>query len=276
MPDDLKTYLDALVERFEQPAFIPPDPIAIPHGFDDPRDREVIGLYAALLAWGQRRTILRKLEELCERMRYQPYAFVVRFDEGRDAARLDGFKHRTFQSADAVWLTKCLSALLRRHETVEALFARHLTPDAPDVGPAIQGFSDALVGAVPDVPARLRKHLARPSTGSACKRLAMYLRWMVRPGPVDFGIWQAIRPAQLVLPLDVHSGRQARALGLLARPQDDWRAAMELTAACRRLCPADPARYDFAFFGAGAYGVSLDPRFTERNTGEATVGPSPR
>lgn len=261
-PDsDLKEYLDGLVDRFERPDFIATDPIAIPHGFDDPLDREVIGLFAALLAWGQRRTILNKMEELCERMHYQPFRFVYDFDPARDAQRLATFKHRTFQPEDAFWLTRNLSGLLRRHGGLEPAFVRRLSP-AEDVGAAIQGFSEAVLSCSPETPARLAKHLARPSTGSACKRLCMYLRWMVRGGPVDFGLWTHIRPAQLVLPLDVHSGRQARALGLLSRAQNDWRAAIELTERCRALDPADPARYDFAFFGSGAYGVSLDPRFT--------------
>lgn len=275
--DELRTYLESLVARYEQPDFIPPDPIAIPHGFDDPRDQEVIGLYAALLAWGQRRTILNKMAELCERMRYRPYAFVLHFDERRDGGRLEGFKHRTFQPQDALWLTKCLSAGLRRWETVEHLFAHHLRPGDPHVGPAIQGFSETMMTAVPEVPARLQKHLARPATGSACKRLAMYLRWMVRPGPVDLGIWRQIRSDQLVLPLDVHAGRQARALGLLQRVQDDWQAVMELTERCRALCPEDPARYDFAFFGAGAYREPLDARFiATTNPGGATASPTRR
>ena len=273
---NLKAYLDGLVERFERAAFIEKDPIAIPHGFGDPRDRETVGLYAALLAWGQRRTVLSKMEELCERMRYRPYRFVLEFDEARDGERLAGFKHRTFQPVDALWLTKSLSAALRRHETVEALFARHLPASAPDVRPAIQGFSETLLTILPQTPPRLRKHLARPDAGSACKRLAMYLRWMVRPGPVDFGLWTDVRPAQLVLPLDVHAGRQARALGLLHRKANDWRAVAELTEACRRLCPDDPARYDFAFFGVGAYGESLDVRFTASNQSTSSASPMPR
>ncbi len=252
---DLESYLDGLVRRFERPAFVADDPIGIPHGFDDPADRETIGLYAALLAWGRRTTILSKLADLCERMDYRPAAFVRDFHPERDAARLDGFKHRTFQPEDALHLTRALSALLAEHGSLERAFTRHLAPEAPHVGPAIQGFSESVMAAVPGVPRRLQKHLARPSTGSACKRLAMYLRWMVRPGPVDFGVWRGIRPDQLVMPLDVHTGRQARALGLLTRRQDDWRAAMELTERCRALYPADPVRYDFALFGAGAYGV---------------------
>ncbi len=253
MPN-LQTYLDSLVARYEQPAFIADDPIAIPHGFDDPRDREVIGLYAALLAWGRRATIMAKLAELCERMRFRPYAFVRNFDVQRDAARLDGFKHRTFQPTDALHLTRSLSALLREHDTLESVFASHLSPDTPHIGPALQGFSESVMTAAPGIPKRLQKHLARPSTGSACKRLSMYLRWMVRPGPVDFGAWTRIAPAQLVLPLDVHTGRQARALGLLTRKQDDWRAALALTDRCRAFDSNDPCRYDFALFGSGAYG----------------------
>lgn len=256
MPDPgaLKAYLDGLVARYERPTFIADDPISIPHGFDDAHDREVIGLYAALLAWGRRATIMNKLAELCERMRYRPLAFVRDFQPARDAACLDGFKHRTFQPSDALHLTRALSTLLRKHGTMENAFARHLPADAADIGPAIQGFSESVMTAVPGVPQRLQKHLARPSTGSACKRLAMYVRWMVRPGPVDFGLWTRIAPAQLVLPLDVHTGRQARALGLLKRKQDDWRAVQEVTDRLRAFDPDDPARYDFALFGAGAYG----------------------
>lgn len=273
--DPRKQYLDTLVSRFEQPDFISTDPIAIPHGFDDPRDQEVIGLYAAILAWGRRETIIKKMEELCERMRYRPFEFVRSFSE-RDAIRLEGFKHRTFQPIDALWLTKALHAALQSAGTVENLFATHLPEDSENVGPAVQGFSETILQATPGTPDRLKKHLARPSTGSACKRLVMYLRWMVRPGPVDLGIWHQITRDRLVLPLDVHSGRTARALGLLTRPANDWRAALELTANCKQLCPDDPCRYDFAFFSPGVYGVSLDTRFTGITNVDFSSSPTDR
>lgn len=249
-----KAYLDRLVAHFEKPAFIASDPVSLPHGFDDPRDQEVIGLFAALLAWGRRETVLKKMMELCERMRYRPYAFVREFDEARDAHRLSGFKHRTFQPRDALWLVGNLGALLREYDSVERLFCRHLSPRDPHVGPALQGFSESIMAAHTETPVRLRKHLARPNTGSACKRLNMYLRWMVRSGPVDLGIWREIRADQLMLPLDVHAGRQARKLGMLERRYNDWRGCVELTHNCRKLCRDDPARYDFAFFGLGMYG----------------------
>ena len=251
-PHRLQAYLDALVARYERPAFIADDPIALPHAFDAPEDREVIGLFAALLAWGRRATIMNKLAELAERMDYRPYRFVRDFRPARDAARLDGFRHRTFQPADAVGLTLALQAALDAYGSLGRLFAAHLPPGAPHVGPAIQGFSETLLAIGPAAPRA--KHLARPSTGSACKRLAMYARWMVRPGPVDLGLWTDVSPALLVLPLDVHTSRQARRLGLLGRRQDDWRAVLELTGRLRAFAPDDPARYDFALFGLGAHG----------------------
>ncbi|HET6569311.1 MAG TPA: TIGR02757 family protein [Rhodothermales bacterium] len=271
----LKAYLDALVDELEQPAFIPDDPIAIPHGFDDPRDQEVIGLYVALLAWGRRATIMSKTAELCERMRYRPYAFVKGFD-AEDAGRLAGFKHRTFQPEDAFWLTRCLSALLNEFGSIEQVFARYMGSGDPHVGPGIEGFATTLLHAVPSVPDRLAKHVARPSTGSACKRINMYLRWMVRPGPVDLGLWTHIGTGQLLLPLDVHSGRTARALGLLKRPVNDWRATLELSEVCRVMCPEDPARYDYAFFGSGASGRPLDSRFVATGNAAVTTLPRPR
>ena len=241
------------MRRYERAEFIAHDPVALPHAFDDPLDREVIGLFAALLAWGKRSIVLANLESLVARMRHRPAAFVAEFQLDRDAGRLVGFRHRTFGAEDAISLTLALQATLARYGSVQAAFARHLPSDAIDIGPAIEGLSSTLLTIVPDTPARMAKHLARPSTGSACKRLAMYARWMVRPGPVDLGNWNCARRDQLVLPLDVHTGRQARRLGMLERTQDDWRAVQELTAACRTLDPTDPVRYDYALFGLGAY-----------------------
>jgi uncharacterized protein (TIGR02757 family) len=246
--------LDALVRQFEREEFIADDPVALPHAFEDRGDREVVGLFAALLAWGRRSVVLSKLGDLVERMGHRPYAFVVDFEADRDSPRLERFRHRTFGPDDAVSLTLALQRVLRQYGSLEAVFAAHQPRHSPDIGPGIEGLSTTLLSIVPETPARMAKHLPRPSTGSACKRLAMFTRWMVRPGPVDLGMWTAVRPSQLVLPLDVHTGRQARRLGLLTRPRDDWAAVLELTARCRELDAADPARYDFALFGIGVAG----------------------
>ncbi len=246
--DATRALLDPLVARYERAAFIPDDPISAVWAFDDPADQEVIGLYAALLAWGRRSVILAKLADLVERMDGRPHRFVRDFGSRRWDA-LEGFKHRTFCSADAIALTTAVRAALDAHGSLGALFAAGLDRQS-DIGPAIQRFSDTLLAH----PAGVRsKHLARPSTGSACKRLSMYARWMTRPGPVDLGLWPDVEPSQLVIPLDVHTGTQARRLGLLERRYDDWRAVQELTDVCRALDPDDPARYDFALFGLGAY-----------------------
>ena len=253
-PPQTKHVLDGLVDRYERREFISDDPVSIPHAFDDPCDQEIIGLFAALLAWGRRSILLSKLAELVERMEYRPHQFVTNFSYGQHATQLAGFRHRTFQPKDAVALTLAIQAILHKHGSIEQLFASFLTKDTPTIEPAIEGTSETLFSIVPGTPTRLRKHLSRPSTGSACKRFSMYARWMVRPGPVDLGIWTGVSASQLVLPLDVHTGRQARRMGLLSRKQNDWKAVLELTDQCRILAPNDPVRYDLALFGVGAYG----------------------
>ena len=251
----LRTYLTPIADRYEQAAFIADDPISIPHAFDDPDDRVLIGLFAALLAWGRRDMMLRKLSELCERMEYRPAASIRDFHAERDASRYSDFVHRTFNGADLIGLMAALQAVTAQRQ-LEELFAEGMTTANP-VKDGLELFSQSILAAIPGQPQRMNRHVARPSTGSACKRLNMFLRWMVRPGPVDFGCWTCLDPSQLMLPLDVHSGTQARAVGLLERKSNDWRAVEDLTEACRQLDRDDPCRYDFAFFGAGSAGETL-------------------
>ncbi len=279
---ELRAWLDPIAARYESEAFIADDPVSVAHAFDDPRDQELAGLFAALLAWGRRDTLLRKLHDLMERMGFRPARFI--HDLKPDSRALGGFRHRTFSGEDALGLALSLQQVLREHASLEGLFAhgwdgRRAAPrvsgttrsgtirsaasspgSALDpLATAITSFSHTLLDNIPGRPARMRKHIARPSTGSACKRLVMYLRWMVRRGPVDLGIWTALGPEHLALPLDVHSGRQARAARLLTRQTNDWRAVVELTGVCRALRPHDPAFYDFAFFGTGSAGDILNP-----------------
>ena len=259
--DELRTYLDHLVEQLENIDFIADDPISIPHSFDDPEDQEIIGLYAALLAWGQRQTLLNNLANLCERMSYTPRKFVHDFQLSKGEKSFAGFVHRTFQPIDAIWLTNNLSIVLKEHNSLESAFLSGWSPNQNKLGHGIQKFSNLLYFADSSTPSRLRKHLARPNSGSACKRFCMYLRWMARPGPVDLGIWPNIPKKSLILPLDVHSGRQARLLGMLTRKSNDWKAALELTENCKKLSADDPCKYDFAFFGVGAKKIELAPQF---------------
>lgn len=251
MPTDIKKLLDAYVDQYNRPAFVADDPICIPHQFAKKQDIEIMGFWAATLAWGQRKTIINKARELVELMDGAPHDFVVNHRE-EERERLLAFKHRTFQATDTLYFLEFLQQYYRRHDSLEDAFARFMTPADPDTTRALTGFH-RLFFSLPDAPRRTRKHLSTPERRSSCKRLNMFLRWMVRRDDrgVDFGLWSRIRPAQLLIPLDVHVDRVARRLGLLERKQTDWAAVQELTANLRRMDPEDPVKYDFALFGMG-------------------------
>ena len=247
----VKILLDAAAAQYNQPSFIKSDPIGIPHRFSTLQDREIMGFWTAMLAWGQRKTIVQNATVLAGQMDEAPYDFVVNHEES-DRARFLNFKHRTFQSTDTLWFLEFFQQYYRRHDSLETAFSRHLHPADETVKMALIGFHHDFF-AHPYAPDRTRKHVSTPARGSTCKRLNMFLRWMVRRDDcgVDFGLWQKIRPDQLLIPLDVHVDRVARRLGLLQRKQTDWLAVEELTAALRRFDPADPVKYDFALFGLG-------------------------
>jgi uncharacterized protein (TIGR02757 family) len=246
-----KKQLDTLYKQFNQTAFIENDPISIPHLFRKKQDVEIAGFFAAVFAWGQRKTIILKCTDLLQRMDNSPHEFITQYQEA-DLQKLVGFKHRTFNDTDLLYFVYFLHQWYTKNESLEQAFTKHLQPKDETIENGLNGFN-ALFFGLSDVPQRTRKHIAAPIYKSACKRLNMYLRWMVRKDNqgVDFGIWKTIKTSQLVCPLDLHSGRVARAFALLERTQDDWQAAIELTAALRKLDPKDPVKYDFALFGAG-------------------------
>lgn len=231
--------------------FIADDPISIPHRFSGLQDREITGFWTATLAWGQRKTIIQSANKLIDLMDGAPYDFIVNHLE-EDRARFLDFKHRTFQATDTLWFLEFLQQFYRQNASLEHAFSRHLAPDAPTVEQALVGFHRDFFNH-PYAPQRTRKHVATPERGSTCKRLNMFLRWMVRrdAAGVDFGAWTNISPAQLLMPLDVHVERVARRMGLLRRKQTDWQAVLELTGNLRVFDPEDPVKYDFALFGLG-------------------------
>jgi uncharacterized protein (TIGR02757 family) len=251
MEKDLGAFLDACADQYNRAEFIENDPISIPHGFSRLQDIEITGFWTAMLSWGQRKTIIQSARSLIERMDGAPYDFVVNHEE-QDRRRLEDFYHRTFQPLDALYFLAFFQEYYRRHDSLEGAFSRHLKPGMPDAGPALSGFHE-LFFSLPDAPERTRKHVSTPARKSACKRLNMFLRWMVRRDDrgVDFGLWRQILPSQLLIPLDVHVERVARKLGLLHRQQSDWQAVLELTEALRRFDPEDPVKYDYALFGLG-------------------------
>ncbi len=248
---DLKEFLDGKVEEYNQPGFIPNDPVCIPHQYEKKQDIEIAGLMAAVFAWGQRKTIINKSNEFLERMDHDPHNFVMTHQEEDLKAFLD-FKHRTFNATDALYFIRFLHWFYSSHQSLEQAFIRGLSEEDDSIAVGLMGFFD-LFFSLEEAPGRTQKHIPTPNRKSACKRLNMFLRWMVRKDDrgVDFGVWSTIKPRQLVCPCDLHVDRVARRLGLIQRKQTDWLTALELTGSLRSLDPNDPVKYDFALFGLG-------------------------
>lgn len=249
--DQLKSFLDSKVEQYNQPEFIANDPISIPHGFSKKQDIEIAGFWAAILAWGQRITIINKCKELFELMDNAPYDFILNHKEG-DLVRFENFKHRTFNSTDTLYFIEFFKNYYQQYDSLEKAFSIGLDADSENVEIGLINFREQFF-TLPFAPERTKKHIASPARNSACKRINMFLRWMVRKdnNGVDFGIWHEIKPSQLVCPCDLHVDRVARKLGLITRKQTDWHTALELTNQLKSMDPNDPVKYDFALFGLG-------------------------
>lgn len=247
----LSDFLERKVKEFNRPAFIEGDPVLIPYLFSLKQDREIAGLFAAVFAWGIRTTIINKSKELLARMDHQPYQF-VRNAGPSDLKRLLGFKHRTFNDTDLLYFIEFLHHHYQQHESLETAFTQFLKKEDEHIGPALEGFHHYFFS-LEDAPRRTVKHISDPAKNSTCKRLCMYLRWMVRRdcAGVDLGIWKKISPAQLVLPVDLHVTRVAQRLGLLDASKPDWNTAVKLTRTLRAIDPADPVKFDYALFGLG-------------------------
>lgn len=243
----LKDFLDNKVEQYNQPAFIKDDPVSIPHLFTKKQDIEIAAFFAAVFAWGNRTTIINKSKELMEFMDMQPYKFCLNTDLERLKRLLD-FKHRTFNATDVLYFVDFLQHHYQHHDSLETAFTKW----GADVEQMLTGFHHYFFS-LEDAPKRTRKHIASPEKKSNCKRLNMFLRWMVRNDNkgVDFGIWKNIKPSQLICPVDVHVARVAKRFNLLQRKQIDWQAAIELTDYLKKLDANDPVKYDFALFGLG-------------------------
>lgn len=245
--------LEALYGSFDL-SMISPDPLEVVRRFERPEDQEIAGLVAASLAYGRAETITDAAGEALRRMGDAPWDFVMGFDPGRDDGRFDGFVYRWTRGRDLTTLVAVMQKALRRHGSLGALFAAGHRPSDPHTGPALDHFADTLLGFTRKVhpgerhgtKTGIRYLLPSPRTGSACKRMNLYVRWMVRREAPDLGLWQRILPARLVMPIDTHVARISRRLGLTSRRQADWKMAEEVTRALRRFDPEDPVKYDFA------------------------------
>lgn len=251
MNDTLKDFLDKKVEEYNRPSFIPHDPISIPHRFTKKQDIEIAAFFASIFAWGNRTIIINKTTELMALMDNAPHDFCL--DPGTGGLkRLMTFKHRTFNTTDLLYFVDFLQFHYSQHNTLETAFTQWMKPNDDSIENALTGFHTYFFS-LEEAPDRTKKHIATPARGSTCKRLCMFLRWMVRRDNcgVDFGLWQTISPAQLICPIDLHVSRVARQFELITRKQTDWLTALELTEHLKGFDANDPAKYDFALFSLG-------------------------
>lgn len=264
---DLRMFLDRKVEEYNRPSFIAGDPICIPHAYRKKQDIEIAGFFTAIFSWGNRTSIINKTQELMQHMDHAPHQFILQHTD-KELNRLLEFKHRTFNATDLLYFIEFFRQHYSVYDSLEDAFLLAGDyeacggPEAYDAGAALSAFChyffsleaiDEGGSVAPLIPSRTRKHIASPEKKSSCKRLNMFLRWMVRKDSkgVDFGLWDRIPMSGLICPLDVHVARVARRFGLLTRVPTDWQAALELTGRLSRLDPGDPAKYDFALFGLG-------------------------
>lgn len=249
-PAKLKDFFNKKVKEYNQPSFIAADPICIPHLFNTQQDIEIAGFFAAIFAWGNRRTIINKSLELMQLMQMQPHSFCLNAS-ATELKKLEGFKHRTFNATDLLYCIEFFKQHYQQHHSLEKAFLPN--------GKSTASIKDALIYfhhyffSLEDAPLRTKKHISTPEKGSSCKRLNMFLRWMVRKDNcgVDFGIWNSIKSKDLICPCDVHVDRVARKLGLITRKKTDWLTAVELTQKLAEFDKKDPVKYDFALFGLG-------------------------
>ncbi len=276
----IKEFLDAKVVQYNQPLFITHDPICIPHLFTKKQDIEIMGFWSAMLAWGQRVTIINKCKELITLMDGAPHDFIINHQE-TDLKKFLNFKHRTFNATDTLYFIHFFRQHYTNFQSLEDAFLpfaegefRSDFKEINSISKSAQAkksnvcFSSDLAEntiesnlnffrsyffSLEDFPRRTIKHVSSPAQKSTCKRLNMFLRWMIRKDEngVDFGIWNTLKPNQLICPCDVHVDRVARKLGLITRKQTDWQTALELTQNLRQLDAQDPVKYDYALFGLG-------------------------
>lgn len=257
----LKPFLDEWVKRIEIPSYIDSDPVLFMHAFNDKADQMLAGFFAAIMAWGRRDIVIRKVQDLLDRMDNRPAEFIGNFSD-RDAARFEGFKHRTFKPVDIKWIVKILRKTILRYESFEGFWTFCHQKAQKKEQPLMTIFHEEFFAQHPESPQRTRKHISNAAKKSSCKRLNLFLRWAIRNNsPVDLGLMNFMDSSHLMIPLDVHVARQARRLGLMSRRYNDWKAVKELTGIARLLDPSDPAKYDYALFGLGINPDSIPEEF---------------
>ena len=248
----IKEILDLEVLKWNTDDFILKDPISIPKKFLNQQDIEIAALFAALFAWGRRDISIHKANDLLTLMNNEPYNF-IRHNNLESTSLLKQFKHRTFNGDDILYILQFLQQYYKTHTSLEDIFLEGLSPQDSNIGNGIHNFYTHVMKFNPQYN-KIKRHISTPLNGSACKRLNLFLRWMVRKdNRVDFGLWTKIKPSLLVCPCDVHVIRTAIQIGLIRTHKVNWNIAVELTEILKKLDPIDPVRYDFGLFGMGIH-----------------------
>lgn len=258
---EIKPYLDEINDQVEQAGYIADDPVQFVHAFTEKKDQEIAGFLAATMAWGRRDIVISKVDNLLKRMDYSPYQFVMNYNQS-EFSRLHSFKHRTFKPIDIHGILLGLKEIYSIHEDFESFWTSCFHQANKESRPLMALFHENFFTCCDDLANRTRKHISNPEKGSTCKRLYMFLRWMIRKdSPVDLGIWNFIDASDLLIPFDVHVARQAKKFGLVSRKSNDFKTVRQLTHTLKMLNFSDPVRYDYALFGIGALGYSLPKKF---------------
>jgi len=253
MFDTLKELLERNFELYNHINFIDQDPISIPHAYNKKQDIEIAGLFAAIFSWGNRKVIIAKTKELMCRMDNSPHDFVTHFTS-KELNIFSNFKHRTFNGDDVQFFLRFLQKHYASNQSLENAFLKTKPTRQNKMENALNGFYHYFFEDETGIAAcRTKKHIAAPEKNSTCKRLNMFLRWMVRKDTsgVDFGIWEKLQAADLICPLDIHVLRTAKQLKLLKDEKPNWQTACKLTAQLKKFDKHDPVKYDFALFGMG-------------------------
>ena len=260
----LKFHLDNFLDNFPRERHLSNDPVQFVHRYEDPRDREIVGLIAAVFAYGNVKSVIRTVDAALQYLGNSPSRTLATFDPRKEARRLRGFYHRFNTNRDLAVLFWIIRRALEEYGSLEAVFTAGLSPADTDIGAGLENFCKTLLGfgheqfyPRGELKRRIgvRFFFPRPSEGSACKRLNLYLRWMVRPEDgIDCGVWKSVAPRQLVIPLDTHIARISSYIGLTEMRSPGWAMALEITRNLRALHAEDPLRYDFALCHLGIAG----------------------
>ena len=253
----LKDFLDNRFEEICSQDFITSDPISIPHTFNLNQDIEISGFLVSILSFGRRSILIAKAKELINIMDNSPYDFIINANE-KDLLKLTHFKHRTISSEDIIYIIRFLSKFYKNNDSLELIFSKFLNTDSINIEKSLIGFHNTIFNGQ-ELDFKTRRHLPSPLKGSACKRINMFIRWMVRKDKynIDFGIWNNIKPSQLICPCDIHVINVANHLKIISQKKSTWKTALELTNNLKLLNKEDPLKYDFALFGTGVNNLNI-------------------